>query len=264
MTKTPPRAVTDKTAKQQINDKLAAANFKLPKELKPPANDNFKPVVSWPLMDQLTRSTFEPDRERRTTNVVKARYIRELIDIVQGDSLGLSVHLPGKHSTIDYDVQRTESGSVYFEHGQSLDRRKVTINNEDRDERFIGSARTAKNSLPVGGDRFGDTALVRLIAARQELGAIIEYVGPLLWPSLKAVISENATMTDVGMTLGVKRAQASTTGTAVIRLALNGATEALRRFNEVKDVPRCTTPLPVKSRGSFLNQSGGPVVKVAA
>jgi hypothetical protein len=266
-----PRLVAPKTAKQQMSEKLAAAqaNYgRLPKLNKQPANDNFRQTVLWPLMDQLTRRTFEPDDERRAKLAVTARYARELIDIVEGDSLGSSVHLPGKDTSTDYDVQRTESGSVYFEHGQTLDRRKVTIGNEDRDERFIGSARTAKKSLPVGGSGFNsnhdDPLPVRLIAAREELEVIIGYVGPLLWPSLKAVISENATMTDIGVALGVKSTQASIVGTTIIRLALTGATEALSRFNEVKDMPRIRTPMPDKSRGSFWNQSSGPVVKVAA
>lgn len=36
-----PRTVADKTAKQLFKDKLAATDFKLPKEPKTPANDNF-------------------------------------------------------------------------------------------------------------------------------------------------------------------------------------------------------------------------------
>jgi hypothetical protein len=252
-----------------FNDKLAAAKAdfgKLAKEK--PANDNYKTVVSWPLMDQLTRSTFEPDKERRTRYIISARYLREQIDIVEADFLGSSVHLPGKDTSTDYDVQRTESGKVYFEHGQTLDRRKVTVNNEDQDERFIGSVRTAKKSMPVGSGGFNsnhdDPFPVRLIAARQELDSVIAYVGPLLWALLKAVISENATMTDIGVKMGVASAQASIVGTATIRLALAGATEALSLINSVKDKPRSVTPLPDKSRGSFYNKTRNHVMKVAA
>jgi hypothetical protein len=264
------REVDPKTAKQQVKDKLATAMAKfgkLPKELKQPANDNFKPVVSWPLMDQLTRSTFEPDKERRAKNVSSARYLRGLIDTVEADSLGSSVHLPGKYTSGDIDVQRTETGNVYFEHGQSLDRRKVTVKKAEGNVLFAGSARTAKKSFPVGGgfnSTRDDPYPVRLIAAREELASVIAYVGPLLWALLKAALSENATLTDIGETLGVKSNQASIVGTAVIRLALTGAIEALARFNEVKDVPRCSTPLPDKSRGSFYNQTRNHVVKVAA
>jgi hypothetical protein len=134
-----PRAVAPKTAKQQVKDKHAAAKaqFKYSEKPKQPANDNFKPTVSWPLMDQLTRSTFEPDKERRAKYAVSARYVRELIDTVEADSLGSSVHLPGKDTSADYGVQRTESGNVYFEHGQSLDRRQATIS--DGDVRHIGA-----------------------------------------------------------------------------------------------------------------------------
>jgi hypothetical protein len=71
-------------------------------------------------------------------------------------------------------------------------------------------------------------------------------------------------MTDIGEALGVKSAQASIVGTAVIRLALTGATEALSQFNEVKNVPRKTTPMPDKSRGSFYNKTRNHVMKVAA
>jgi hypothetical protein len=77
-----PRA--DKTAKQQIKDKLATAKASFGKWAMPkkePANDNFRPVASWPLIDQLTRSTFEPDEERRTKSISTARYLRGLIDI---------------------------------------------------------------------------------------------------------------------------------------------------------------------------------------
>jgi hypothetical protein len=266
-----PRKIAPSIVKQQNKERLnaALADFgRLPEEPKQPANDNFRQTVSWPLMDQLTRSTFEPDKERRTKNVVSARYLRELIDTVEADSLGSSVYLPGKDTSTDHDIQRTESGNVYFEHGQTWDRRKVTINNEDRDVRFIGSARTAKKSLSVGGGGFNSTRddafPVRLIAAREELASVIAYVGPLLWTLLKAAISENATMTDTGVALGVRSTQASIVGTAVIRLALTGATEALSRFNEVKDVPCCPTPLPDKSRGSFYNKTRNHVMKVAA
>ena len=106
--------------------------------------------MSWPLMDQLTRRAFEPDKEQRTKNIVLARYLREVIDNAEADSLGLSVYLPGKSASGDYDVQRTESGKVFFEHGQTLDRRKVTYdekNGEADAERYSGSPRTAKKSL---------------------------------------------------------------------------------------------------------------------
>ena len=103
-----PRAVAPKTAKQQVKEKLAAATAKfgkLPKLPKEAANDNFKPVVSWPLMDQLTRNTFEPDRARRTKLIATARYIRDLIDMASADGLG---------NENDCEVQRTESSSIFF------------------------------------------------------------------------------------------------------------------------------------------------------
>jgi hypothetical protein len=250
--------------KQQNKEKLAAAQAsfgKLPKLPKGPANDNFRPVVSWPLMDQLTRSTFEPDRERRTKNIISARYLRDLIDMAGADALA---------NDNDCEVQRTESGKAWFEHGQTLDRKKVIYDNKNGEsdaERYSGPVRTAKNSVLVSNSGFGsnrdDPFPVRVMAAREELDAIITAVGPL-WPSLFAAVSENATMTDIGLALGAKSALAPTFGSLIIRLAMTAAMEALSRRNEVKDELRKTTPLPVKSRGSFWNQTSGPIMRVAA
>jgi hypothetical protein len=258
------RTTADGIVKQQNKERLATAlaEFgKLPKLPKEPANNNFKPVVSWPLMDQLTRRSFEPDNERRTKLIVTARYIRDLIDMAGADALG---------NATDCELQRTESGDVFFDHGQTLDRRKVTYdikNGESDAERYSGSVRTATKSGPVSNSGFNvnrdDPFPIRVMAARKELDAIMVAVGPL-WPSLFAAVSENATLTDVGLALGSKSFQAPHVGTLIIRLALSAAIDALSRFNEVKDKPRKTTPLPVKSRGSFLNQSSGPVMKVAA
>jgi hypothetical protein len=264
-----PRAVAPTTAKQQFKEKLKAAQAAFGKLPPPPkaANDNFRPVVSWPLMDQLTRKTFEPDAERRTKNIVTARYLRELIDTAEADSLGLSVHLPGKSASGDHDMQRTESGKVFFEHGQTLDRRKVIYdekNGEADAERYSGSPRTATKSLPVGNSGFNLPFPVRVMAAREELDAIIAAVGPMLWPYLLMAISYNATMTDIGLALGVKRYQAAREGTAIIRRGLAAAMEAMARLNGVKDEPRLTTPMPEKSRGSFYNKTRNHVMKVAA
>jgi hypothetical protein len=259
-----PRAVDPAVVRQQHKDNLTAAlaDFgKLPKLAKEPANDNFKPVVLWPLMDQLTRSTFEPDRERRTKLIVTARYIRDLIDLAGAEPLG---------NDNDCEVQRTDSGEVFFENGQTLDRKKVIFdekNGEPDAERYSGSVRTAKKSGPVSNSGFDlhrdDPFPVRVMAARKELDVIIVAVGPL-WPSLFAAVSENATLTDIGLGLGAKSFQAPHVGTLIIRLALSTAIDALSRFNEVKDEARRSPPLPVKSRGSFLNQASGPVMKVAA
>jgi hypothetical protein len=266
------RDVDSKTAKQQFKEKLAAAHAKFGKLPNPPkdaANDNYsRPTVSWPLMDQLTRSTFEPDRERRAKMTISARYIRELIDMAIADQVGSSVHIPAKSAATDHDVQRTESGNVYFEHGQSLDRRKVTYDNKDGEadaERYSGSVRTAKKSLPVGGfdPHRDDPFPVRILVAREELALITAAVGPL-WPHLLATLIQNYSMTDIGELLGVKSAQASIVGTAHIRFALTCAMEALDSINRVKDEPRRKLPMPEKSRGSFRNQARGPVIKVAA
>jgi hypothetical protein len=217
--------------------------------------------VSWPLMDQLTRPTFEPDGERRTKLIATARYIRELIDMARADPLGNSK---------DCEQQRTESGKVFFEHGMTLDRKKRTYdydkgkNGETDAERYDGVARTARKSLPVdNGINRDDPFPVRVMKAREELEAIIAGVGPL-WPSLESVISNNATMTDVGKSLGAKGGRAPSVGTARIRLAMTAAMEALSQRNEIKETPRRPIPMPVKTRGSFLNQTKGAVTKVAA
>jgi hypothetical protein len=265
-------------AKQRFKDRLAAASRGFDFNLLKPAkatNDNFRPVVSWPLMDQLTRRTFEPNEKRRTKSIAAARYVRNLIDLVEADQTGLSVYLPGKDAPTDYDVQRTGSGKVVFDHGQTLDRRKVTYdskNDEEDAERYSGSMRTAKNSVQVNNGGYDpnrdDPFPVRVMAAREELDFIIAAVGPVLWPSLKAALSENATMTDIGLALGVKRYQAPSEGVAIIRRALTAAMEMLHEINEKRGEPRRPTPLPDKSRISrddrFLNLAGGPVIKVAA
>lgn len=256
-----PRAVVSKDARQQVKDglKAAMATFEFPKQSKEPANDNFRPVGSWPLMDQLTRSTFEPDRERRSKYAVTARYIRELVDLTESDPLG---------DDKDCDVQRSESGSVHFEHGQSLDRKKRTRdkkNGEPGALRHDGPLKTVKKSTFVD-NRVSptDPFALRVITAREELDAIRLYIGSALWPLLIDAISENASMTDIGLKLGARGGQAPPVGTAVIRLALTTAIDALATVNWLRDEPYLPTPLPDKSRGSFLNQTPGPVRKVAA
>jgi hypothetical protein len=275
-----PRAVDPAIARRQNKERLAAAQArfgklsKLPNE---PANDNFTQRVSWPLMDQLTRSTFEPDKERRTKLIATARYIRELIDAAGSDALGGSVHLPGKEAWVDYALQRTESGSIYHEHGQTLDRKKQTYDGKNRTpnskngesdaERYDGAVRTAKKSGPVSNDGFDvsrdEPFALRLLAAREELNAVISAVGPL-WPSLVAVISEDSTLTSVGHVLGAKSVQASGVGSVIIRLAINAAMEALARHNKPQDESARRPPLPEKARGCHLNQAAGPVISRAA
>jgi hypothetical protein len=244
--------------KQKNKERLEAAkkgfDFNL---LKPPkaANDNYRTVVSWPLMDQLTRPTFEPDEELRNNFISAARYLRGLIDLVNAEPLG---------DETDCGVQRTESGRVHFENGMTLDRRKWK--NDDGEVRHVGSARIAKNSIPIGNRiNRNDPFPVRQLAAREDLNEIIVAVGPL-WPSLLAALAEDATMTEIGLNLGAKGAAAPPLGVRTIKLALAAAIDALAVR---KDVSRVITPLPDKSRGSFYNQTRGlysgsnHVVKVA-
>ena len=262
------------SVKQQNKQRLdaALADFgKLPKLPKEPANDNWRQTVSWPLMDQLQRRTFEPDAERRLKFISTARYVRELIDTVRTDSLGESVHLMGNKTSTDYAFQRTESGRALFESGQTLDRKKVTYDNKNGEadaERYSGSVRTATKSGPVSNSGFDlhrdEPFSQRIMAAREELNVIIAYVGPL-WPSFLAALDDNATLTEIGQRLRAKSGvQASGVGTVIIRLALTAAMDALDQINGVADAPRLVTPMPDKSHGSFRNQTRGPVIKIAA
>jgi hypothetical protein len=254
------RLTKDEEAKQQLKDKTKAAKatFELPKLPKDAANDNYRPIVSWPLMDQLTRSTFEPNKERRSKYAVTARYIRELIDLTESDPLG---------NDKDCDVQRTESGSVHFDHGLTLDRKKTNHdkkNGEPEAQRFDGALRTVKKSTSVDNRVSpSDPFALRVIAAGQELDAIRQYIGSALWPLLVDAISDNASFTDIGLRLGYKGGQAPPVGSAMIRLALSAAIDALATLNWLRDEPHQPTPLPDKSRGSFWNQTTGPVRKAA-
>jgi hypothetical protein len=238
-----PRTVAPAIVRQQNKDKLAAAlaGFgKLPSLPKEGANDNYKSKESWPLIDQLTRSSFEPDRERRTRLIEVVRHVRELIDVVGADSLGLSIHLPGKDTSTDYALQRTKFGDVHFENGQTLDRKRRTYdgkNGEADAERYDGAVRKGKPDRALGVSNGGfdpyrdDPFSAQMIAAHEELDEIIASVGPL-WTPLVDVISANATMTNVGETLGARNTQAPGVGTAIIRLALTAAMEAIERFNQ--------------------------------
>jgi hypothetical protein len=253
-----PRLTKDEDVKKQgkVNLKAALATFQLPKLPKEPENDNYRPVVSWPLMDQLTRSTFEPNGERRTKFIVTARYIRELIDLTEADPSGA-----------DRDVQRSESGSVHFDHGMTLDRKKRDHdkkNGEQGAQRFDGSLRKVKTSTVVDNNVGTDPFSLRVVAAGQELAAIRQHIGSALWPLLVSAISDNASFTDIGLRLGYKGGQAPPAGSAIIRLALSAAIDALDLLNWLNDEPRRTLPMPDKSRGAYRNQVKGPVLKVAA
>jgi hypothetical protein len=168
------------------------------------------------------------------------RHIRELIDMVGTDSLGLSVHLPGKEPCTDYALQRTESGKVYYEFGQTLDRKKRTYdtkNTEANAERYDGAVRKGKPDKALGISNGGfdpyrdDPFPARMIAAHEELDEIIASVGPL-WLHLLACVCASATLTDIGSAVGAKHTQAPGVGTAIARLALTAAMEAMERFSE--------------------------------
>jgi hypothetical protein len=281
-----PRAVDPKIAKQQMREKLAAETAifgklaKLPKKgiiaIKhgPAANDNFKQKESWPVIDQLTRPSFEPDKERREKLIATVRHIRELVDMAGTDSLGLSIHRPGKAPTIDFESQRTDSGKVHYEHGQSLDRKKRTYegkNGEIDAERHDGPVRTSKGSQLISNSGFDvhrdDPFPARMIAAHDELDEIIAAVGPL-WVHLLACVCASATLTDIGSAVGAKHTQAPGAGTAIIRIALTAAIEAIDRFNEdsgetylerLQKLPN-STPVPARrlKRALLGNDTAAP------
>jgi hypothetical protein len=164
------RHVAPEAAKHQRDTRLAAAkqgfdmsllkikpvpvpaNDNIVQTLPVPVNDNavsFKETESWPLIDQLNRTIFEPDETKRQKFIGTVHHIRDLIDTARADPLGLSVHRPGKEATPDHDLQRMESGKVWFEQSQTLDRRERTYDYRDGEidaKRFDGPVRTAKRS----------------------------------------------------------------------------------------------------------------------
>jgi hypothetical protein len=257
-----PRFVPDVIAKQQRDQKLAAALKKFDmsvlddKPIKEPAmpplvaaNDNnasFEETESFPLIELLNRKTFHPDPAKRAELQRTAWHIRRLYDLAGQDALGLSVHRPGKEPIPDYDLQRHgPEQKIWFEVGQSLDcerrvygdkpskvRRDGSVraavkgqkNGEPNAVRYDGPVRTASRSQPIsnGFDPFAQSK----IDARRELDEIEAAVGPL-WPYLKPSICDNAPATDIGGMTGAKGTQASGIGTAIIKIGLTAAAKAI-------------------------------------
>jgi hypothetical protein len=191
---------------------------------------------SWPLFELVQRIAFEPDNATRERMLGAAVHIRHLSDDVAMDVAGISIHLPGKSSPPDYDMQRYDDGKVVYELGQSLDRKSRTYeskNGEIEARRFDGPVKIVRGGRVdnCGFDvHRDDPAALRKINARLELDEIIAAVGPL-WKHLLPAICDNATATEVGQATGAKGTQAPGVGTKFISVALCAAAEVIDRIN---------------------------------
>ena len=246
-----PRNVSPAVAKQHQKARLAEASkdfdFSRLKEtpIKTPAtrpvasNENgFNETESCPLLEQLNRTTFEPDEKKREKLIGAFQYIRELVDTAGADALGLSVHRPGKEATVDHDLQRSESGKVVYAFGQTLDRKGRVYdqkNGEIGAKRFDGPVRTAKKSpgsISNGFDVNLDDAFVqRKIDAQIELEDLAAVVGPLWLPLLDAVCS-NFSFTGIAAGMGYKQ---PVVGSAFVKLALEVVTSAIEAKHTATD-----------------------------
>lgn len=234
------RLVSVGTAKEQIASRLRAAKIQfgsLPKETQEPAaNDNYRKKESCPVLDQLARSAFESDQYQRLQFISTFKRVRELVILVGSDALGMSVHLPGKNWCTDFGQQKATNGKPIFETGQTLDRKwRVydTKNGELESKRFDGPIRIAKGSSSSNDnfDVYRDMPHpADLINGRMELDEILAAVGPLAIHLLAGI--GGASMTEIGETTGARNTQAPGVGSAIIRMALTAAREALERCNE--------------------------------
>ncbi len=245
-----PRSVGDDDAKQQRRAAIAKANFDysvLKEEKKPKlsvpiaANDNsvvgHRETESWPLMEQLHRTVFEPDAVKRQKFIGTVQYIRELVDIAGTDAMGLAVHRPGKKPTVDHDVDRSNSGKVYYHQGQTLDRKGLTWvrkNGEDTARRFDGAVRTSLRSERIirdAGKGREDHFSERRLDAQNQLDDLAAVVGPL-WLPLMTAVCENAGFTEIAAALGYKQPVA---GNVIIKLALEVATKQIEAMHTATD-----------------------------
>ena len=258
------RLVSDEDAEQQVKSRLAAANasfdYGILKENKPKrslvaANDNesdFKESESWPLMEQLNRTVFEPDAAKRCEFIGTVQYICGLVEEAGQDALGLSVHRAGKVATPDYDFARSESGKVIYANGQTLDRKGRTFNHKNGEtdaRRFDGPVRTSKGSLAVSNGfnvLHDDPFSQRRIDAQIALDDLAAVVGALWLPLLQACDKES--FTEIAKGLGYKQ---PVVGSAFIKLALEVATRHLRALHSARSFQQYVAEnpsLPVAAR----------------
>ena len=219
-------------AKAQFDCSTVDVKDKKSPELKA-ANDNS------PLIELCRRL---PDLEQRLQFIETANHIRQLqITVATDDASGFAVHRPGKSHTADFGVERPAVAShanklgevpVMYGYGQRLDRYDYR-----KDEKaagpFSGKPRiVAKSSPMIAYDPARDQLFVeRRHDARIELDQIIAAVGPI-WPHFDAMLSGNATATEVGEMTGAKGTQAPGVGTAIVRIALNAATQVVRELQQ--------------------------------
>jgi hypothetical protein len=224
-----PRRVDDAEAKRQRTAALAAAKFdyslleESEPQKKPPvaANDNdagFKATESWPVIELLRRT-----KQQRL--IETACRIRELVDATDSDAMGHAIHRPGKAPTVDYDVQRTKSGKVFFDVGQNYDQRETAFA-----PRVIERSQPISNGFSPSDEFFAQ----RQIDAQIELDEIKAAAGPL-WKYLEVAICQNATATEIGAETGAKGTQAPGVGTAIIKIGLEAAKTVVDAFREDQD-----------------------------
>lgn len=253
------RLVDEETAKEQVKIKLAAARkafdmnvLKEPKTKRklvpPPANDN-EPAENWLLMEAINRIKELGERTRRKGAAIR---LRELVDTAESDVLGLSVHRAGEAPSVDYDAERSASGKVMYEHGQTLDRkwREYSEKNGESDaKRHDGSVRTSKHSGPVsvGFDVFrDDPAAQRRLDAQTELEDLAAAVGPL-WVPLMDAVCRNAGFTEIAARWGYAQ---PVVGSFAVMLALDVAAKHIEAYREAKNFRDFveTHGLPVTAR----------------
>jgi hypothetical protein len=251
------RLVSDDDAKQQIKNQLAAARFdwnqfdkKADEPLPVAANDNdvgFEKTESWPVIELLNRI-------KRPELIKTVLRVRELHDMAGSDPVGHAVHRPGKKPTCDYDVQRTKSGKVFFEDGRDYDRRDTNYKNPETGN-VVDTRRVASRSQPMHDASDDEFFVQRRIDAQIELDEIIAAVGPL-WKYLEPVICNNATATATGALTGAKGTQAPGVGTAIIKIGLNAAREAIEAFAQGKSYHRYVASRRLKGVSGILPNQG--------
>lgn len=192
----------------------------------PPVGDlsvNHVAVESWHIRDQITHGHLGKEMEVKAQLLEALRRLRRDIDTSMTDSLGQAVHLPGKDTPTDFELQKDANGKTVFENGQTLDRKKKPSADGSSDS-FDGPVRGAKGSGAVcnsGFNVFRDDPLpFATIIARDNVEEITAAVGPL-WRFLKGSVCDNVMSAEHGYALGKRDPQASGVGNALIRIALD-------------------------------------------
>ena len=243
------RLTDDETAIRQRDAAIAVANFDynvLGVELMPTistpiaANDNesgFKEVESWPLLEQLNRTTFEKDAGKREAYKATIHRIRSLVDAAEADVLGEAIHRPGKPPTPDYDQQRTEDGKVFLELGQSI------VCRYGKNGPKVGEIITSRHKIQVrkfdklppisdGFDVYRDDLFSeRRIDAQNQLADLAAVVGPI-WPMLRSAVCDKVGFTEISNQYGYPQ---PVVASAFIKLALTVSTKHFSELDKASD-----------------------------